>query len=104
MPEHCRLCKASTATTGTTLCLTCNRKRFAAYRGATTARRLYTALKQRLRLRREERSKWTLAEVQAVLERWQPPPMLTNVEPKRLRISAVDPKAPLVPSNACVEI
>jgi len=104
MPDHanCRLCEAPSP--GAAVCPACNRKRFAEYRGRTTARRLYTALKQRLRLRREERRQWTLADVEMVLQRWEPPRMLSNVEPRRLRIVHIDEEAPLIPSNARVEL
>jgi len=79
-------------------CPACTRKRYADYRKGTTARRLYTALKQRLRLRREEREQWSLVDVENVLSLWHPPPHLP--EPKRLRIMPIDPALPLTPLNA----
>ena len=81
-------------------CPACTRKKHDGYRKGTTARRLYTALKQRLRLRPEERAQWTLVDVEDMLSLWHPPPHLP--EPKRLRIVPIKRGLPLVPGNARV--
>jgi len=99
----CRLCEEPSLAI---VCASCNRKRHAKYRGGTTARRLYTALKQRLRLRREERSKWTLADVEEVLSQWwaNPPLVSASTEPRRMHIVAIDAALPLVPENARIAL
>jgi len=63
-------------------------------------------LKQRLRLRREEREEWSLAEVEYLLSQWwaQPPLFSIEAEPKRLRIVTIDPALPLIPKNARIDL
>ena len=101
--HFCRICDEPAPAA---VCASCNRKRQAKYRGGTTARRLYTALKQHLRQRREEREKWSLADVEHLLSEWWANPPLSSiaVKPRRLHIVAIDAAFPLVPRNARVEL